>query len=512
MSFGGMLGGLFNALVAPIAFTFITEYPISLVAACFLLPPIRTLLNPETANVIDRRSEPEAPARVRWVGFWDVLLMVIFLGVSHILSNSYDVIQQVCGRVVRSVGSTLPSSTVATVVVFGLPTLVCYFLVERPIRFGLCVAALWLGTYWTFTGAERKVPPEFRTYYTRSFFGHMKVDIHSAGPPWFDPGAGETLEPASQPFRRLIHGTTVHGAQPNYHDPDQHRLDADVSSETQALWLLGANGPADALALGWIAQPHLEFPLREPITYYHRSGPVGELFRAFWDQTAAGNIRTTDAACVGLGTGSSSAYGRPGQRFTFFEIDRTVVQLVKEPRYFTYVDRAQKQGVNVEFILGDARLSLEQTDRKWGILLVDAFSSDSIPAHLLTKEAVELYFNRLDENGLLALHISNRYLRLEPVVERIVRELGYEARVMHDFTLRDSALAYSAKKPEYSGKYSSSWVVVGRTKAALAPFYAWPEKWVPLKGDDTVGLWTDDYTPIKNVLQGDWAFIRIFSE
>jgi hypothetical protein len=503
MSFGGMLGGLFNALVAPIAFTFITEYPISLVAACFLLPPIRTLLNPEAATGIGGRSEPESPTGRAWIGFWDVFLMVIFLGVSHILSNSYDVIQQVCGRVVRSVGSNLPSNTVATVVVFGLPTLVCYFLVERPVRFGLCVAALWLGTYWTFTGAERKVPPEFRTYYTRSFFGQMKVDVHSAGPPWFDPSAGETLEPASHPFRRLIHGTTVHGSQP--YQPA-------AMSESEALWLLGANGPADALALAWIAQPNWEFPHREPITYYHRTGPVGEMFQAFWDQTAAGNIRTTDVGCVGLGTGSSSAYGRPGQKLTFFEIDQTVARLVKEPRYFTYIDEALKQGVNVEFVMGDARLSLEQTDRKWGILLVDAFSSDSIPAHLLTKEALELYMNRLDENGLLALHISNRYLRLEPVVDRIVRESGYDARVMHDFTLQYSSLPYAAKKPEYSGKYSSSWVVVGRTKEALAPFYTEPTRWQPLEKDDTVGLWTDDYTPIKNVLQGDWAFIRIFSE
>jgi hypothetical protein len=500
MSFGGMLGGLFNALVAPLVFTFITEYPLSLVAACFLLPPIRTLLNPGAGD------RPGAGGRLGGFGrvaFWDVLMVVMFLGVSHILSNSYDVVRQMCGRVVRSVGSDVPSNTVATVVVFGLPTLICYFLVERPVRFGMCVAALWLGAFWTFAANEWKVPPEYRTYYTRSFFGHMKVELTTVEPP-YDRDTGMVFPPPSHPFRRLVHGTTVHGSQ---------AYEPAAMSDSAALWLLGANGPADALALAWIAQPNLEFPHRDPVTYYHRSGPVGEVFNVFWDATAAGRIRTSDAACVGLGTGSSSAYGRPGQRFTFFEIDQTVARLVREPRYFSFVTEAERQGVKLEFVMGDARLSLEQTDHTWGILLVDAFSSDSIPAHLLTTEAVQLYFNRLDANGLLALHISNRYLRLEPVVDRIVRELGYDALVMHDFVLADS-LPYpdDLRKPEYSGKYSSSWVVVGRTKEALAPFHARPEKWVPLKGDDAVGLWTDDYTPIKNVLQGDWAFIRIFSE
>jgi hypothetical protein len=505
MSFGGMLGGLFNALVAPIAFTFITEYPISLVGACFLLPPIRTLLNPEAANSDDQSTDRDRWVRLGWPAFWAAVLFVIFLGVSHLLSTSYDVIKPLCGRAVGWVGAKLPSNTVATVVVFGVPTLVCYFLVDRPIRFGLCVAALWLGTFWTYTANEWKVPEEFRTYHTRSFFGHMKVELNTAGPP-YDKVTDTVYGPPSQPFWRLIHGTTVHGSQ--VYEPA-------AMSESEALWLLGANGPADALALAWIAQPNWEFPHREPITYYHRTGPVGEMFNVFWAETAAANIRTTDAACVGLGTGSSSAYGRPGQRFTFFEIDQTIARLVRESRYFTYVTEAEKQGVNVEIVMGDARLSLEQLDRKWGILLVDAFSSDSIPTHLLTKEAVQLYFSRLDENGLLALHISNRYFRLEPVVDRIVRELGCDALVMHDFTIHDN-LPYpeSLRKPEYSGKYSSSWVVVGRTKEALAPFYAQKDKWGQLESEDAVGLWTDDFTPIRNVLNpdSDWAFIRIFSE
>ena len=158
--------------------------------------------------------------------------------------------------------------------------------------------------------------------------------------------------------------------------------------------------------------------------------------------------------------------------------------------------------------MGDARLSLEQTDRKWGLMLVDAFSSDSIPAHLLTRQAVQLYFDRLDDNGLLALHISNRYLRLEPVVDQIVKEIGCSALVMHDYVLSDTNYMYASIKPEVSGKLSSSWVVLARRPEVLAPFTS-KEGWNPLEADESVGLWTDDYTPIKNVLQGDW---RLFGK
>ena len=491
MSFGGMLGGLFNALFAPLVFQFITEYPISLVAGCFLLPPVSLLLNP---------TVPRDPWR--WT-IWDLILPLLFFAAARFLSAWYEYVQAAGAWLVRSTGRRVPANTVATILAFGIPTLVCYFLVERPVRFGFCVAALWVGTYWTFAESENKVADEYRTYYTRSFFGRMKVDLDRAGPPWYDAAAGEGPGPPSAPFRRLIHGTTVHGSQ--VHLPD-------VASRTSALWLLGANGPADALALGWIAQPHWEFPHREPITYYHRTGPVGVMFDGFRELTATGAVGTTDIACIGLGTGSLSAYGRPGQKVTFFEIDQAVVKLVRPPKYFTYLDEAEKQGTQLEFLMGDARLTLEQTDRKWGIMLVDAFSSDSIPAHLLTKEALGLYLSRLDPNGLLALHISNRYLTLEPVVERIVRELPeFDALYMRDSTLYDSGYTYSLKKPEYSGKYSSGWVVIGRP-TALAPFNADRERWKPLEKNDAVGLWTDDYTPIKNVLTGDWAFIKLFTD
>ena len=187
---------------------------------------------------------------------------------------------------------------------------------------------------------------------------------------------------------------------------------------------------------------------------------------------------------------------------TFFEIDTTVTDLVIEPKHFTYIERARKQGAaKIDFVMGDARLSLERTDRKWGMMLVDAFSSDSIPAHLLTREAIKLYFDRLEDDGLLALHISNRYLKLEPVVDRIVRESKLEAIVIHDFVM-DS---YYPKhvKTEFSGKLASSWVLVAKRRESFGSLLQ-DNRWGELKRDDSVGLWTDDYTPITSAFSGGW--------
>src|SRR5262249_13387147 len=139
------------------------------------------------------------------------------------------------------------------------------------------------------------------------------------------------------------------------------------------------------------------YPGRDPLTYYHRSGPVGALFNIWSAHNAQKEHPNTDVACIGLGTGSLSAYGLPGQTMTFFEIDPHVKRLVEPPTYFTYLDSAKRQGVNIQFEMGDARIKMERLDHKFGLILVDAFSSDAIPAHLLTKQALELYMQRLDD-------------------------------------------------------------------------------------------------------------------
>ena len=268
-------------------------------------------------------------------------------------------------------------------------------------------------------------PGSLEFYYTRTFFGRMKIQ----------PGDtyGQTVQ--------LVHGTTVHGLQNRYGDAHSIKLMVNTLAPTSPLGCYAA-------VLGVSDQPEWQLPGREPLTYYHRTGPVGSMFESFYDRLKTDGSANSDVACIGLGTGSLSSYGlntqmmklfnREGQkhRLTFFEIDQTVRRLVEPPRFFTFVDKARQQGVNIDFEMGDARITMERVNRKFGMMLIDAFSSDAIPAHLLTKEAVQLYFDKLDEEGLLAIHISNRYMNLEPVVDRIAKELGVEARVMHGAAIR----------------------------------------------------------------------------
>lgn len=229
----------------------------------------------------------------------------------------------------------------------------------------------------------------------------------------------------------------------------------------------------------------------EPLTYYHRTGPVGHMFDV---------MRAKDPKApfgmVGLGTGSVSCYALPGQSLTFYEIDPSVKKLVfDKPDYFTYVTDAKNRGATVDIVMGDARLKLEeQTDKKYQLLLVDAFSSDSIPIHLLTKEAVALYMDRVTDDGLVGLHISNKFVKLEPVVAKIAQELGLETRVFSDGW--DAPI----------GKTASSWVVVARKPDHMGAIVKTEgpgtlgDKWKPLAIDPAVKAWTDDYSDVLSVM------------
>ncbi len=488
MSLGGMLGGLFNALVAPLAFTFVSEYPLSLIAACMVLPRLSEINDPGAAPA-------ERSTQDRLIAY--LVLPLVFFAAAKVLSGNYPYVVTVCRQVIDGSGVVLNAYTAATIIVFGIPTLATYFLVERPLRFGLCVGALFLGAYVTFEKNERKADPEDRTVYDRSFFGSLKIEPSRATV------ENETYDPPTDieqvryrvgadpyyAFNRLVHGTTLHGK--------QRKLEVSVA-EGLLPWM--ADNPWSLLTAAPVAEKQWRKPGREPLTYYHETGPVGLMFEEFRRGTATPGANT-DVACIGLGTGSLSSYGRAGQRMTFFEIDNHVRRVVEPPTHFSYIDQAKKQGVNIEFLMGDARLTLEQQppDRKWGFMLVDAFSSDSIPAHLLTVESVELYFNHLEPNGICALHISNRYLNLEPVVEKIVTRLKLSARVMHD--------SVPAADESITGKTSSTWIAVARNDDALGGLLT-DRHWGKLTPDDKVDIWTDDFTPIKNILQGEWNFFK----
>ena len=131
---------------------------------------------------------------------------------------------------------------------------------------------------------------------------------------------------------------------------------------------------------------------------------------------------------VGLGIGTLVAYAQPGQRWVLYEIDPEVERIARDSRYFTHLKDC---GSRCEVIIGDARLSLQNRSDQYDVLVLDAFSSDSLPVHLLTREAVELYLSRLTENGVLAINISNNHLALRPVVGGIIRDLGLTGRARY---------------------------------------------------------------------------------
>jgi hypothetical protein len=471
--------------------------------------------------------------------------------------------------------------TIHQILIFGIPAMICYFFVERPFRFGAAVAALWLATFWT----EYKAGGD--TIHDRSFFGHLKIDtserwkilpsdlfptqiehdtenyttvkrvMENGSRTFISPkGQGpddavykietvktdrgeQTTHFIKREFTTLVHGTTTHGLQ----ERDRERTDI-----LRGLWAINGGNPLNAVAvLGAGAGEAMQFPGRDPTTYYHRTGPVGSMFRAFTARNQAVDQPNTAVACIGLGTGSLSAYGQVDQRMTFFEIDTHVRRLVVETdEHFRYIGDAKRQGVKIDFVMGDARVSLERLDRKFGFMLVDAFSSDAIPAHLLTKEAFTMYFQHLEDDGLLAVHISNRYLDLEPVVERLCRELGLQARIMHGRgdPVDDEDRNRTDGNPSWYSSYksASSWIAIAKTAEALGPieedFKNWEQetsndfeqkagksasdtdrqqfvdkqstdsrdRWVPLVRNDKVGMWTDDFSPLIPILRGQWRF------
>ena len=161
----------------------------------------------------------------------------------------------------------------------------------------------------------------------------------------------------------------------------------------------------------------------EPTGYYHRAGPIGQVFDA-------ARSRLASVAVVGLGSGALACYAEADQRWTFYEIDPVVERIAREPKYFTYLQHSRG---HIDIVLGDGRLSMEQRDSgPYDLIVLDAFSSDAIPVHLLTREAVALYLSRLRFDGMIAVHISNRYLHLERLLKATADDGGLVALGNYD--------------------------------------------------------------------------------
>jgi SAM-dependent methyltransferase len=224
-----------------------------------------------------------------------------------------------------------------------------------------------------------------------------------------------------------------------------------------------------------------------PRSYYHRSSPIGQWF------TAREGAAARSIALVGLGTGTMAAYGRPGDRLDFYEIDPEVVELARDPRYFTYLTDARAP---TEVVLGDARLRLAASERSYDVIVLDAFGSDAIPTHLMTREAVELYLQRLRPGGVIAFHISSRTFDLAPPLARIAEHLGLAGA--HQNHSPGPALAAD-------GAYATEYVLLARDPADLSGELA-AGLWTPLEGHRQGPEWTDDFVDLLSAFR--WQLTR----
>jgi SAM-dependent methyltransferase len=215
-----------------------------------------------------------------------------------------------------------------------------------------------------------------------------------------------------------------------------------------------------------------------PTTYY---GKVSGIGLSILDKGERGPVRV---GVVGLGTGTLAAYGRPGDVFRFYDINPRVVELARTEFSFLNDSRAA-----VEVALGDARLTLErEAAQNFDVLALDAFSSDAIPVHLLTAEAIGVYLRHLKPEGILAVHISNRYLDLVPVVQEAARHHRLVLRQVENDDVDDE------------GVYRSDWMLLSRSAAAFEG-KGLAESAERVVGTTRIRLWTDDYSDLSRILK-----------
>lgn len=392
LSVGGLLGGVFNALIAPLVFKGVAEYPLVLALSCFLV----------RGNTVSR-----SPLRDR---IKDIVLPLLLTAATIFL------VFQLRHMVLKSV-------PLARTLMFGIPAVISFSFSRRPLRFALAVSGiLWAGSYYT-AGMGRLLHQE------RSFFGVSRVTIRDDGK-----------------FMQYMNGTTLHGSQ--WLDPERRR---------------------------------------DPSTYYCRTGPLGQFFNALglW----SGDLKI---GIVGLGIGQITCYAQRGQQWTYYEIDPTVEQIARDTRYFTYLKDCP---ASLNVVLGDGRLKLlSAPDGFYDVMILDAYSSDSVPVHLLTREALQLYLRKIKSNGKLLFHISNRYLDLEPVLGNLAEDSGLFGLAQTDWSVDPEDKAH--------GKVPSCYVVISRNALDIAPLGVDP-RWKAISTRRDVGIWTDSFSSIFKIIRWD---------
>jgi SAM-dependent methyltransferase len=400
MSVGGMLGGLFCAIVAPLIFDWGYEYPLLVLGAALLVPQTPLVPWPKGLQLLMRIALP---------------LMAVLLAVAVYMIRT------------RGLG---PASFLAhpQIILIGsiLISLLALACLGRRVAFAICLLALMVSY------DDRKV---LKTTFvdggrTRSYFGIYEV--------YNDPVRNARI---------LTHGTTLHGIQ---------NLD-----------------------------PTLE---RVPTSYYAGRSGVG-LALTNADALFGAHPRI---GVVGLGSGTLSCYARPNQAWTFFEIDPAMVEVARHQ--FTFLPKCAPQA-NV--VLGDARLSLRDRTpaSSIDILAVDAFSSDAVPMHLLTHEALQVYGRAVQPDGIVLFHISNRYLDLRPVIAELAQSSGWTAAML-EYVPTEEEQAQNAT--------ISVWIALSRNPVTLDRLRQLSGNdalaWRPLPVRPGFTGWTDDHASILPII------------
>jgi hypothetical protein len=413
---GGAAGGALVALVAPLVFPAVWEYPLALIAVCGLrawMPSPRDA-EPGGADFDDlaraegfgaRRGPLEA--RVRKVA-----------------------------RVAGMPAATVVALTLALRLLVAAEDIVRVFVVAQITTAACVVAWAWRARVWRFASmlVAMLAAPALATFGPGMLFvGRSFFAVHRVA-----------NEPAE---RRHLYaqGTTVHGLQSTL--PERARV---------------------------------------PGAYFHRSGPAGDVLA----HLARGG--PSRIGLVGLGVASLAAYAEGGERFTFYEIDPVVARIAEDPRLFTFLRDARDRGAQVDVLLGDARIRLaEASDSAFDVLVLDAYSSDVVPTHLLTREAFALYLRKLSPAGFVLMNVSNRYLDLGRVVGALAADAGLSALARLD-ELTTEADKIAARE---DGKAPSRWIVVARRPSDLEPLEL-SEAWKPLPNTHGMRPWTDDYVNV----------------
>ncbi len=409
MSAGGVLGGLFAALAAPLLFDWVYEHPLLVLAAALLLPL------------------PPLLAWEKWTHLSaGATRIMVALFVLIALFASFHLVR------------TWTGEFAGPALLWGGFIFAIGLLVTRwRWAYATVLALLMVGL-----GGWSTLHDSLSDMRVRSYFGVYTV----TDDPW-------------RHQRRLAHGTTLHGLQ---RTDAGHELD--------------------------------------PTTYYGPQSGVGLAL----DRIEALAGPGASVGIVGLGAGTLSCYRRPGQHWTIFEIDPVMVDIARDPTKFTFLSRCAP---HAPVVIGDARLQIAgQPAGRFDILVIDAFSSDAIPLHLLTREAIGIYARALKPDGLLLIHISNRFFNLEPVLDAEAKARGWAAAIRNDPAGRGD-------DPDMLTR--SSWVALAATPQRLGQLTG-PLKsadkahedgaWIALAGRPHFDRWTDDYASTLPILYWNHIF------